>query len=78
MVITLYVTRADTHKIAMNNRTNDPSFSVDIHYSAFKRVQRYSKIAFEPENTYGGRPTKYEGLGTNRKPYRTLEEMELT
>lgn len=73
-VLTLATTRLDSQKIAVNDRV----LTADVHYSAFKRVQLLSKTHTEPSNTYGGRPTKYEGRGTARKAFRTLEEVSLT
>jgi hypothetical protein len=61
-----------------NSLPEDPPTVVELHYSAFKRVQRYSKYAHEATYQYvGGRPSNYEGLGAQRKPYRTLENLEL-
>jgi len=74
-VLHMQVTRVGRLRIARNRE--NPSGTVDIHYSMFKRIQRYSKYSHEPQNSYEGRPTKYEGLGTNRKPYRTLEDIKL-
>ena len=73
-VLTVSVTRMDSMKIGVN----DESHVADIHYTAFKRVQLLSKVHTEPFETYGGRPTKREGLGTQRKPFRTLEDVKLT
>lgn len=72
-VLTMATTNLDSQKIAGQDRV----LTADVHYTAFKRVQRLSKTHAEPSNTYGGRPTKYEGLGTNRKAFRTLEEIKL-
>ncbi len=72
-VLTIFTTRLDSQKIAVN----DTALTADIHYSAFRRIQRLSKFHTEAFETFGGRPTKREGLGTNRKHFRTLEEIEL-
>lgn len=73
-VLRVQTAQLNSQKIYSNA---EPVLVADIHYSAFKKVQILSKVNFEPENPYVGRPTKYEGLGTKRKPYRTLEEVKL-
>lgn len=77
-VLTCYTTRVDRRKIAVN-ASNEISLSADIHYSAFRKVLRLSKF-HTPGRTdrYNSRPTSTEGLGTESKAFRTLEDIELT
>ncbi len=77
-VLTVYTTRMDSRKIAVGASPIEPSLSADVHYSAFGRVQRLSKYHTEPFESFGGRPTKRQGLGEQKKPFRTLEEIKLT
>lgn len=73
-VLTMHVTEVDSHMIAFNRTV----LRVDVHYSAFRRVRRLSAIAYPGRtNSYPSRPTSTEGLGTQPKAYRTLEEITL-
>jgi hypothetical protein len=60
---------------------SSPAMRAEISYTAFSRVFLLSKINFEPkeERRRSGsafRPTTV-GLGTNYKPYRTLEAVHI-
>lgn len=74
-VLTVQTTRMDSMKIAVGDLV-EPSLSADIHYTAFQRVQRLSKFSSPGRtNSYPSRPTSTEGLGTQPKAFRTLEEI---
>ena len=75
-VITIMSTHLDSTYIAMH-MTQEPPLRVDVHYSAFKKMMLLSKAHFEPFDTYTGRPTKRQGLGEQRKAFRTRENVDL-
>ena len=77
-VLTVMATRMDSTRIAFNNHY-DPAYLVDIHYSAFSKLQLLSKTAeFSEKKLYTSRPTSTQGFGTKAKASRILTNVRLT
>ena len=77
-VITIMSTVLNSHTIAQSSAL-EPPLRVDVHYTAFSRVQLLSKF-HTPGRTdaFPSRPTSTEGLGTDSKAFRTREDVDIT